>query len=678
VRMADGPLDAYRNMTRPTLFFGLKLRHAVALLVCLAIVLILAGYFSVSAGKKAAFEAVTAQGRSLTETLISSAEMIIEADDEFVSLGLDEYLETVSRFSAPDKVFDQSSLDELMEETSADKVVFFSDGKIENSSSGRGSALRNEEIEIWVDSLNFEPDVEVVYEFRSIDSERYFWGYFPFDTTSGVFIAAPWTYGQYGNEKLSLYYLLNQAGREAGVEYIMLQNPDGIVFASKKIASMPKIADDPFLGAALTSDTTTSRLLNFQDREVLEIVKTFKSSEFEGLFRVGLSLYGYRQIADGMKRQVWLVVVALIIVGMLGFGAVIGFQNFDLLKAGLQKAHVMSRSLFDSIPGPVVAIDSDFRITDINAAARSTFGLQSLPESETKYHDVFKGDSFHFKQVLESKRSASFESAMGKAGHRYFVTATPLVGYDGAVLGAIAIAQDITDSRKLEEMAESRRRLSEMGALAASMAHEIRNPLNAIGITIQRMKSEIKPPEGEEDFHRFLDGLKMEIERLNLIIEKFLSVARSIKPRMEELDIGELLSSVYELFKNQAEAARITFTTDPGSGLRAFADRSALTQALVNVVKNSIEAVQSGGKIEISSRQSGDNMVISVADDGPGMEDVSLAMKPFHTTKEGGTGLGLATASKILADHGGELVIESSPGYGCRVDIIFPVKGQNS
>jgi PAS domain S-box-containing protein len=676
--MANETIDTFRDLTRPTLFFGLKLRHAVALLVCLAIVLILAGYFSVSAGKKAAFEAVTAQGRSLTETLISSAEMIIEADDEFVSLGLDEYLETVSRFSPSDLAASDSSLNKLRDETSADKVAFFRNGRIEGSSSERGSDLRTEEIEAWVDSMDFEPDVEVVYEFRPIGDQRYFWGYFPFDTTSGVFIAAPWTYGQYGNEKLSLYYLLNQVGREAGVEYIMLQNPDGIVFASKKIASMPKIADDPFLEAALTSDTTNSRLLNFQDREVLEIVRKFKSSEFEGLFRVGLSLYGYRKIADGMKRQVWLVVAALIIVGMLGFGAVIGFQNYDLLKAGLQKAHVMSRSLFDSIPGPVVAIDSDFRITDINAAARTAFGLQSMPESNAKYQDVFKDDPFHFKQVMESKRSASFESAMNRTDRRYFVTATPLVGYDGAVLGAMAIAQDITDSRKLEEMAESRRRLSEMGALAASMAHEIRNPLNAIGITIQRMKSEIKPPEGEKDYLRFLDGLKMEIERLNSIIEKFLSVARSIKPRMEEFELAEFLSNVYELFKNQAEAKKIEFTINPNRGQKAFADRSGLTQALVNVVKNSIEAVQAGGRIDISVGESGGNTVISVTDNGPGMDDVSLAMKPFHTTKEGGTGLGLATASKILADHGGELVIESSPGQGCRVDIIFPTKVKNS
>ncbi|MEE8417372.1 MAG: hypothetical protein V3S06_01780, partial [candidate division Zixibacteria bacterium] len=374
-------IDKSKPVSKPTLFYGLKLRHAVALLACLAVVLILAGYFSVSAGKKAAFNAVTAQGRALTETLISSAEMIIEADDEFVNLGLDRLSEKVAGFPLADLVSDDSSLDRLREATEADKAAIVSNGKIEKSSTTRVFLLDNDAIELWLDSLQLDPDIEIIYDFRPIDGERYFWGYFPYDEETGLFLAGRWKYGQYGNEKLSLYHLLNIVGRESGVEYIMLQNLDGIVFASKKIASMPRISDDFFLQESLASDTTVSRLLTFQDRQVLETVRKFKSSEFEGLFRVGLSLYGYRRIADGMKRQVWLVVAALIILGMLGFGAVVGFQNFDLLRAGFQKARVISQSLLDSLPGPVVAVDSSYRITDINAAAKSSFGLQSLPAS---------------------------------------------------------------------------------------------------------------------------------------------------------------------------------------------------------------------------------------------------------------------------------------------------------
>jgi PAS domain S-box-containing protein len=463
------------------LFYGLKLRHAIALLVCLGVILIFAGYFSVTVGQNAAFDAVTSQGRALTESLLSSADIIIEADDEFTELGLNQLMEKIPIQSSAN-LNSESVLDSLRTRSDADRICLVEKKKITASSSRRNSVTGNGEIKLWLDSLEFDPEAQIIYEFQPVEGERYLWSYFPLDNDTGLFVSKKWLLGKYGNQKLGLYYLLNQVAQESGVEYIMLQNLDGIIFASKKIASMPRISDDDFLVESLTSDTTRSRLIMFQDREVLETVRYFESKEFEGLFRVGLSMFGYHKIARGMKRQVWFVVAALIIVGMIGFAAVVGFQNYDLLKAGLYKASAISQSLLDSIPGPVLAIDSTHKITDINSAARSCFGLQAGFADGKDYNKIFPRDPFRFKNVISGQRSTGFETSMGQDGGRYFVTSTPLFAMDGSVMGAIAVAQNITAARKLEEMAESRRRLSEMGALAASMAHEIRNPLNAIGI----------------------------------------------------------------------------------------------------------------------------------------------------------------------------------------------------
>ncbi len=596
--------------------------------------------------------------------------MIIETDNDFIEIGLEQLSKIVADYRARNVEPDQSLLEGLLSDSRSLRVSSIKDNKVVLSSSQGVSSFANAEIENWLETLVIEPDAEILYKFVGRGGERYFWGYFPYDGDSGIFLAKEWTYGQYGNEKLSLYYLLNQVGRETGVEYVMLQSVDGIVFASKKVAAMKSIADDPFLSE--TTDTTRSRIIDFQDREVLETVRKFKYGEFDGLFRVGLSLFGYRQIADNIKRQVWLVVAALIIVGMLGFGAVVGFQNFDLLKENLQMANVMSRSILDSLPGPVVAVDFSLNVTDINSSALNLFGLN--PQTAAKYHDTFPDDPFHIGQVLESGRTAGFESGMGDSGRRFFVTTTPLISSAGTVMGAIAIAQDITDVRKLGQIAESRQRLSEMGALAASMAHEIRNPLNAIGMTIQRMKAEIKPSQGQAEYESFLDGLKMEISRLNSIVDKFLTVARSAKPKLVISDLDDLISTVIDLFRDQARALGISIAWEPGGKIEAEIDKDAITQALMNVVKNSLEAVSRGGNISIISDRLGERIRISVIDDGPGIEDASAALKPFHTTKNGGTGLGLATTSSILADHGGELLIESSAGRGCRVDLIFPAQ----
>jgi len=658
---------------KPTLFYGLKLRHAIALLVCLAVILIFAGYFSVTVGQNAAFDAVVSQGRALTESLLSSADIIIEADDEFTELGLNQLMEKIpAQFS--DKLRSETVLDSLRDLSESDRICLIENRKITASSSRRNAVTGNNEIELWLDSLEIDPEAQVVYEFQPLEGDRYLWSYFPLKSEAGLFVSKRWLLGKYGNQKLGLYYLLNQVAQESGVEYIMLQNLDGIIFASKKIASMPRISDDDFLVESLASDTTRSRLIMFQDREVLETVRYFESREFEGLFRVGLSMFGYHKIARGMKRQVWFVVAALIIVGMIGFGAVVGFQNYDLLKAGLYKASAISQSLLDSIPGPVLTIDSKHKITDINSAARSCFGLQAGYADGKDYGEVFPNDPFKFENVIAGQRSTGFETSMGQDGGRYFVTSTPLFAMDGSVMGAIAIAQNITAARKLEEMAESRRRLSEMGALAASMAHEIRNPLNAIGITIQRMKNEIRPVENEEDYRRFIDGLRQEITRLNSIIEKFLAVARSVRPEMSVISTDDLIKRAMDLFSSQAKSLNIKINYAGGNDYTFEGDRDGLMQALVNVVKNGMEAVGEGGNIDISVEEKDNRVIISIRDDGPGIEDTASVLKPFHTTKKDGTGLGLSTASKILADHGGELVIESLPGQGCRVDFVIPIK----
>lgn len=657
---------------RPSLFYGLRLRHALALLTCLGLILVLAGYFAVSAGTRASLESVMAQGHALTETLISSAEVLIETDSQITSLAIDNLINKVESLRPHGAADMKGNLDKWRRALDAERLGLVIRRQLVASSFSRQSEFYNEAVKGWLDSLEIDPESDIIYDFHTLGQEKILFSYFPLSDTAGLFAAFNWKYGQYGNEKLSLYNLLNQVGQESGIEYIMLQNQDGIIFASKKVASMPKLAEDAFLIESLRSDTTRSRLLTFQDREVLESVRFFKAGDFNGIFRVGLSLYGYRQITSGVKRQVWLVVVALIIVGMLVFATIIGFQSYEFLRAGFQKSRIMSQSLLDSIPGPVVAVDSGFNLTDVNAMARNRFGI-SQAIGAAQYTTLFPDDPFHFRQVMESQRGASFERVLGEDRRRYFITTTPLVGFDGASIGAIAVAQDITDSRKLENMAESRRRLSELGALAASMAHEIRNPLNAIGITIQRMKNEIVPAGSEDDYLKFMELLRAEIKRLNDIIEKFLAVARAVRPELSAIDANELVRGSVELFENQGrlQGTKIVIGTAV-EGLIIEGDKAGISQVLINLIKNSLEALEKGGEIKIEVSETGDKVHISVIDNGPGIDDIPSALKPFFTTKQGGTGLGLATASKIMADHGGEIIIESSPGKGCRVDLILP------
>ena len=187
------------------------------------------------------------------------------------------------------------------------------------------------------------------------------------------------------------------------------------------------------------------------------------------------------------------------------------------------------------------------------------------------------------------------------------------------------------------------------------------------------MKNEIVPAGSKEEYLKFIDLLRAEIKRLNDIIDKFLAVARAVRPEMSAIDLNELVRGLIELFENQArhQGTKIAFTT-PIDGLTIEGDKAGLSQVLINLVKNSLEALEKNGEIKIEVAETGDKVHIIVIDNGPGIDDIPSALKPFFTTKQGGTGLGLATASKIMADHGGEIIIESSPGKGCKVELILP------
>jgi signal transduction histidine kinase len=141
---------------------------------------------------------------------------------------------------------------------------------------------------------------------------------------------------------------------------------------------------------------------------------------------------------------------------------------------------------------------------------------------------------------------------------------------------------------------------------------------------------------------------------------------------MTSISTDDLIKRTMELFSSQAESLNIMINYADQKDFTFDGDRDGLMQALVNVIKNSVEAVGEKGNIDISVDEKDGKVRISIIDDGPGIEDTASVLKPFHTTKKDGTGLGLSTSSKILADHGGELVIESSPGRGCRVDFIIP------
>ncbi len=239
-------------------------------------------------------------------------------------------------------------------------------------------------------------------------------------------------------------------------------------------------------------------------------------------------------------------------------------------------------------------------------------------------------------------------------------------------------------SLRMEEMGkrlQQAEKLSALGQLAAGVAHEIRNPLNAISMASQRIRREYVPDgeDREKGFYHITGIIRDEIKRLNRIVEEFVIFSRSRRLELSNYSITDLLERMASLIREEASLKGITVKTVWGDDpLIIPMDVDKLTQALYNLLKNAMEAISGLGTIVISATLNGRGVVtIRVSDTGCGLtkEEIDHIFDPEYTTKEKGLGLGLALAHEIVRGHGGEIKVESVVGVGTTFDVMLPVEG---
>jgi signal transduction histidine kinase len=231
---------------------------------------------------------------------------------------------------------------------------------------------------------------------------------------------------------------------------------------------------------------------------------------------------------------------------------------------------------------------------------------------------------------------------------------------------------------EMERRLEKAERLSSLGQLAAGVAHEIRNPLNAISMASQRLKREFMPadPEKAAEFQNMAGVIRDEIRRLNGIIEEFLTFSKSRRLEMREYPITEVLRKMTDLIREEAESRGIELKTEwSNEPVIIPMDVDKLQQALFNLVKNAMESISGEGSITISLRNEGRNSkVVRISDTGCGMttEEVEKIFNPEYTTKQKGLGLGLSLAHEIVRGHGGEIRVLSREKVGTTFEVVLP------
>ena len=228
--------------------------------------------------------------------------------------------------------------------------------------------------------------------------------------------------------------------------------------------------------------------------------------------------------------------------------------------------------------------------------------------------------------------------------------------------------------QRLEQLNRIQEKQAAIGTLAAGLAHEIRNPLNAIGIIAQRLKREYKSGAEDGGVAKMSTTMVSEITRLNKILEDFLNFSRPTPLKIVRLNMSELIAGIHDLFGKQAEEQGLEIIIESGVETDLEGDPEYLKQALANIVKNSLEATPSGGRVTISVAGTKDNIIVKIVDTGQGIaaENINRIFDIFYTTKDSGNGIGLAVTHKIISDHAGTIEVFSSPTGGTEFLLNLP------
>jgi signal transduction histidine kinase len=251
------------------------------------------------------------------------------------------------------------------------------------------------------------------------------------------------------------------------------------------------------------------------------------------------------------------------------------------------------------------------------------------------------------------------------------------------VFGAVALTTLLALYRTvfihLYEQSQRRQRLALIGTMAAGVAHEIRNPLASIKGAAQFVQKDLERTPGKEEAKEYLQLLVGEVDRLNGVVESYLTYARPIDPRRQDVLLDVFLK---DLLRLQAPAipanVRVETSFDPDLPPVRI-DPALVTQAVTNAIRNAVEVMPDGGALSVRTSGVASALrnwaAIEVEDTGPGIsrQDLDRIFQPFFTTKAKGTGLGLAISLRILEAHGGDIVVENVPPHGCRFTFFLPL-----
>lgn len=346
-------------------------------------------------------------------------------------------------------------------------------------------------------------------------------------------------------------------------------------------------------------------------------------------------------------------------------------------------------SILNSLNTGLLICDENWKLIKKNKAVNRIFALKKDTKNQEldyvwNYIDDEDINQF-FRKCAKSKKITATQDFTVSQDDRARIISVSIQSFvqDKHFAGFIIRLDDVTEIRSQEVLIRRMENLTSLTSLAASVAHEIKNPLGSISIHIQLIQkaiSKAREKDGlipdEKFVERYLGIVNEEIDRLNKIIVDFLFAARPISMEVETVNLNKNIEKYIEFIKPEFEKRKIQVIVNLEKNIPdLLLDSKLLKQIFINLVQNSLAAMEEGGQINISTIMKNDTVLLCFADSGIGMDKETLnrIFEPYYTTKVTGTGLGLTMVYKIIKEFGGNIDVKSEVGKGTIFTISLPI-----
>ncbi|MFZ5571879.1 MAG: ATP-binding protein [Thermodesulfobacteriota bacterium] len=513
---------------------------------------------------------------------------------------------------------------------------------------------------------------------------------------------------QWGEPKIQM--LLEETARQSDIVYLVITDADGTILAHNDPGKIGRrLFSRPELASITPGDHEKWRLAGGGAARAFEVYRYFRpmcrpmrwfhgKEGFPGSHKglregawclpprggggdriifVGLDISFYEEARREDLRNTVLISGVLLALGFGGFLSLFWAHNYRLARRSLQDTSAFANELVSHLPVGLVAVGPDGRIAFLNTAAESIMACKSEAMAGRDPDTVFPGVWREIQKESDQGRDFPERETVCRFGGDdpvpLGISASRIVNDDGLFIGMILILRDLGEVRRLQEEIRRQEKLAAVGHLAAGIAHEIRNPLSSIKGLATYFGG--KFAEGSDD-HRTAEVMVREVERLNRVISQLLEFARPADLKRRPTDLNAVVEHALQLVGGDVQARGVSVQWRPDKSLASVSlDPDRLSQCLLNLFLNAIQAMEAGGVLSVAVSGRGNReIVLEVADSGHGIsrQDLPRIFDPYFTTKPSGTGLGLAIVHKIIEAHQGRVQVHSTEGAGTVIRLMIP------